>query len=397
MLILRLWNYIIGYVIINVEGYFLEKFINICTHRNIRLWNVRWQKNSRVSMRLTVENFKKLRPIARKTHCRIHIIRKKGIPFILERYKNRKAFVIGAGICLTVFFVISSFVWDISISGNVNIPTELIMEKLNAKGIKVGTFKYNVNTDKIADGMMLEIDELARISVSLYGTRIYVNVNERVKPPELIKKDIPCDIIAAKDGVIHSVVAKEGLETVKIGDTVVKGQMLITGTIVPKNPEAPLLLVHSMGSVKARTWYEASADVEQNLVKAKRTGEQKNLYSLVFFTKKIKLFHKKVPYTNSEHIEVKKKLTLGTNFVLPIELIIDQYYEYELEQNKIDINTAKKIASDKAVESAQEQIPENAEIVKKSIIEREDGGRKKVKAVIECIEDIGVTQEIGGI
>lgn len=397
MLILRLWNYIIGYVIINVEGYFLEKFINICTHRNISLWNVRWQKNSRVSMRLTVENFRKLRPIARKTHCRIHIIRKKGIPFILERYKNRKAFVIGAGICLAVFFMFSSFVWDITVSGNVDIPTELIMEKLSTKGIKVGTFKYNVNTDKIADGMMLEIDELARISVSLYGTRIYVNVNERVKPPELIRKDIPCDIIASKDGIIYSVVAKEGLEQVKIGDTVVKGQMLITGTIVPKNPEAPLLLVHSMGSVKARTWYEASADVEQTLVKAKRTGKQKNLYSIVFFTKKFKLFQKKVPYTNSEHIEVKKKLILGTNFALPVELTIDQYYEYELEQNKIDINTAKKIASDKAGESAQEQIPQNAEIVKKSIVEQEDGGSKKVKAVIECIEDIGVTQEIGGM
>jgi len=33
MLIFRLWNYIRGYVIIFVEGYFLEKFVNICTRR----------------------------------------------------------------------------------------------------------------------------------------------------------------------------------------------------------------------------------------------------------------------------------------------------------------------------------------------------------------------------
>lgn len=398
MLILRLWNYIIGYVIINVEGYFLEKFINICTHRNIRLWNVQWQKNSRVSMRLTVDKFRQLRPIARKTHCRVHIIRKKGLPFVLERYKNRKAFIIGAGICILIFFTISSFVWDISINGNVNVPTEAIMEKLNENGVKLGALKYNINTDRVADNMMLEINELARINVSLYGTRIYVTVNERVAPPELVKSDIPCDIVAARDGVIHSVVAKEGLETVKIGDTVVKGQMLITGTIVPKNPEAPPLLVHSLGSVKARTWYEASAGVEQIIVNAKRTGMQKDQYSIVLFTKKIKLFHKKVPYTNSEHIELKKRLTLGKNFALPVEWIVDQYYEYKLEQNKVDMNTARKIASDKAVELAQKQIPRNAEIVKKSIVEQEDGkGGKKVKAIVECIEDIGVTREIGGM
>lgn len=399
MLIWRLWNYIKGYVIIIVEGYFLEKFINICTHRNIRLWNVRWQKNSSVSMKLGIADFKELRPVVKKTRCKVHIVKRKGIPFILNRYKSRKAFVIGSGVCIVVFFLISSFIWDISVSGNNNISTEFILERLRENGVKTGTLKFKINTDDVVENMMLQINDLARMSVSLKGTRIYVEVTERTKPPVLINKEIPCDIIASRDGVIYSIVAKEGLETVKIGDTVTKGQLLITGRIDNvKNPESPPLMVHSMGSVKARTWYEATAKIDQNLVTAKKTGLKKEMYSVVLFTKKFKLFHTQIPYNNSEHVELKKKLSLGANFALPFEMVIDQYYEYELEQNKVDMATAKKIASEKAVEMAQKQVPSHAEVLKKNTAEFEEGnGVKSVRALIECIEDIGITQEIGGM
>ncbi len=399
MLVWRLWNYICGYVIIIVDGYFLEKFINICTHRNIRLWNLKWQSKSRVIMKLSIANFKLLRPVAKKTKCRVHIVSKKGIPFIVNRYRNRKAFVIGLCVCIITFFVISSFVWDISVSGNNNIPTEVILERLKENGVKTGSLKFNINTDQIVENMMLQINDLARISVSLKGTRIYIELTERTKPPELINKHIPCNIVASRDGVIYSIVAKEGLETVKIGDTVTKGQLLITGKVDNiKNPEAPPLMVHSIGTVKARTWYEATAKVDQKLVTAKRTGKKKDQYSIVLFSKKLKVFHRKIPYNNSEHVEVKKKLTLGADFVLPFEMVIDQYFEYQLEESKIDLATAKKIASEKAIEEAQKEIPQHAEIVKKNIVEFEDeDGVKSVRAIVECIEDIGITQEIGGM
>lgn len=398
MLILRLWNYLRGYVIIVVEGYFLEKFINICSHRHLRLWNVKWQKNSKIIMKISISDFKLLRPIAKKTKCRVHIIKKKGLPFILHRYKNRKAFVVGSAIFAITFFVISSFVWDITVTGNDKVSTDIILEKLYDNGIKQGALKYGVDLDETVQSMMLEINDLARMSISLRGTRILVEVSERVKPPDLINKKLPCDIVAIKDGVIASIVAKEGLETVKVGDTVTKGQLLITGKIDnQKNPEAPPLMVHSMGTVKARTWYEASTQVEQTLVKQERTGAQKDLYTLVLFTKLFKLFHSKIPYNNSEHIEIRKKLSFGENFVLPIEWKVDQYYEYELQQYEIDMDTALKNAQNKALKLAEQKIPKNATIVKHNVFLIQDEKGSTVTANIECIEDIGVTQEMGGI
>ena len=67
MLLFRLWNYIRGYVIIVVEGYFLEKFVNICTRRQILLFDISRQKNSKMTLKVSIKGFRMLRPIAKKT------------------------------------------------------------------------------------------------------------------------------------------------------------------------------------------------------------------------------------------------------------------------------------------------------------------------------------------
>jgi len=54
MLIFRLWNYIRGYVIIFVEGYFLEKFVNICTRRQILLWDIQRDRNSKMTLKVSI-------------------------------------------------------------------------------------------------------------------------------------------------------------------------------------------------------------------------------------------------------------------------------------------------------------------------------------------------------
>nr|WP_242855936.1 sporulation protein YqfD [Ruminiclostridium josui] len=137
--------------------------------------------------------------------------------------------------------------------------------------------------------------------------------------------------------------------------------------------------------------------MEQTLVKTKRTGFEKDRYSLVFFTKKFKLFHRKIPYNNSEHVEVKKRLCLGKNLALPVEWVVDKYYEYELIQENLDIDSAKQLAAEKAYKQVQEQIPQGAEIAKKNVYYTEnDDGKIIATVMVECIEEIGVTQMIGG-
>jgi len=49
-----------------------------------------------------------------------------------------------------------------------------------------------------------------------------LRVAEGVKPPPIVNKDIPANIIAAKDGIIDKLIVLEGLAVVKAGQTVKK-------------------------------------------------------------------------------------------------------------------------------------------------------------------------------
>lgn len=90
MLLIRLWNYIRGYVIILVEGYFLERFINICTYRQLFLWDIKRRSDFEMTLKISIKGFKTLRPISRKAQCRVRIIKKKAYPLFLINTKGER-------------------------------------------------------------------------------------------------------------------------------------------------------------------------------------------------------------------------------------------------------------------------------------------------------------------
>ena len=112
-------HYLIGYLNIQVEGYFIERFINICIGKGILLWNIRREKSSLMYANVSKKDFRKLKQIAKKTKSRIKIREKKGFPFILNKYRKRKLFAILLLIIIVIIFVLSKFIWNIEIVGNI--------------------------------------------------------------------------------------------------------------------------------------------------------------------------------------------------------------------------------------------------------------------------------------
>ena len=393
MLLFRLWNYIRGYVIIFVEGYFLEKFVNICTRRQILLWDIKRRQSSKMTLKVSIRGFKMLKPVAKKTGCRIRILKKRGLPFFLNRYRRRKTFLLGAAVFIVLFYIMTSFVWSVEVTGNKNIETDLILKSLAAHGVKPGVLKYKINPEEVAGNIILDVDGLSYVNVLVRGTKIKVEVAEGVKRPQIVPLNEPCDIVAKKDGVIKSIVVKIGQAQVKEGDTVRKGQLLISGSIPIKGAENNPKRVHAMGEVLARTWYEGRQPVELEV----RTGRTKDNLTLVLFSKEIALFHKEVDFNDFEKVKIEKNLSIGKEFVLPFGLVIERYYENDSVKADISLEDAKENAASIAYKKAAKNIPEGAKIVDRRVdfIENENG-EIVADVIIECLEDIGVAKENGG-
>ena len=100
MLIKVILSYILGYVKIAVEGYYLERFINICNSKKITIWNLKKDKNVKLYLNVRIQDFKTITKIAKKTGCKVKISKKCGLPFFMNRYKKRKIFAFFLGIII---------------------------------------------------------------------------------------------------------------------------------------------------------------------------------------------------------------------------------------------------------------------------------------------------------
>ena len=214
--------YLLGYATISVEGYFIERFINICISKNILLWNMKRKKSSFLFANIAIKDFKKIKQIAKTTKCHVKIEKKKGIPFLLHRYKKRKIFI-GLLIAITlIIFGLSNFVWNIEIIGENSISKEELLNELNQYGLKTGILKTKVNTKEIINNIRLNRDDIAWVGMKIKGTNIIVEVVEADKKPDIVNENEYCNIISDKEGVITKINVQNGTALIKVGDIVTK-------------------------------------------------------------------------------------------------------------------------------------------------------------------------------
>ena len=130
-----LLKYILGYVRITVEGYYIERFINICTTSKILIWNLKREKGIKLYLNIGIQDYYKAIKIAKKLKCKVKIEKKRGLPFILNRYKKRKIFVISLFVILIALYTSSNYIWNIEIRVEDNMQLDNILEEVKMAGL----------------------------------------------------------------------------------------------------------------------------------------------------------------------------------------------------------------------------------------------------------------------
>lgn len=156
-----LYLYLFGYVNIEVEGFFVERFINICFQKKIFLWKFERSKSTVITARIAIKDFKKLRNIAKKTKCKISLKEKKGLPFILNKYKKRKIFAITLAVIAILIFGLTRYVWNIELLCDGEINETEILELLKKDGIYEGCKISKIDTNKIINEIRLERSDIS--------------------------------------------------------------------------------------------------------------------------------------------------------------------------------------------------------------------------------------------
>ena len=386
-----LLGYILGYVNIEVEGYFIERFINICNSKKIFLWNMKRKHSTIIRVNIEIRDFKKIKEIAKKTKCRVKIQKKRGIPFILHKYKKRKIFAIFFLLLIIVVVVLSNFIWNIEVTGNNKISTEEIIKDLADDNFKVGMSKINLNTKNIIDKIRLKRNDLAWMGIEVKGTNAIIKIVEADLKPDIIKEEEYCNIVATKDAMIVKINAQNGTAVVKQGDIVTKGTILIQGWL--EGQFTGIRYVHANGEVQAKVWYSQKVSIPLKQTNKIKTGKEENKYSVKINNFEINLLKGVPKFQNYDTIEMSKKLKLFSDFYLPIEIKHNIYQEYEEQVVTYSIEEAKKLGITQADECLKEQIKEK-EVTNKKINAEQIGDNIEVEVIYEVLESIGTKEKI---
>ena len=244
-------NWLSGYLFLELSGRFPERFVNLCALRGIYIKDAT-KAGDKIYFKATVKAFRKMTVPAARSFCRVKIIKKAGLPFLLQKLKKRKALFIGALGFMAIILFLNSFIWSVKIDGNEKLTEDEIKFIASYCGLRQGVVKYKVDEKSFSEKALLAEPRLSWIWPEIKGTVCYIHVREKatVKAPVDTKKS--ADVIAMRDGVITDITVKRGWAAVKEGDSVVKGQLLISSFCEGQAP------VHAMGEVYASFWEKES-------------------------------------------------------------------------------------------------------------------------------------------
>ena len=383
----KIVNRLQGQVRIRVDAVFPERVLNLCGARNLSFWNLEWESPTTFTCCLSRRDWHALRRAAKRLDCTLTLLRREGAPYFVGRFRKRYALLAGLALWALLLPLGSLFIWDFAVEGNETVPTEEILRSLEKQGVGIGTFGFSLDAEDIRNHMLLDIPELAWMTVNVSGCRAYVQVRERVKPPEMVNERIPTNVVARRSGVVLNVRALDGVKSVLPGTAVEQGQLLISG--VEDTDTFGARILAGMGTVQGRTWYSLTAHFPQQVTEKRYTGRERTCFSLVFGTRRVKFFANS-SIEGREYDKITKRHE-GSLFglAMPVTLVTERCRFYEAEPRPLTAAEAK-AAGEKALTDYLHTLVDPYGAVRSTLcsVRKKDGGFV-VTLSAECEEQIG--------
>lgn len=388
---LDIWKFMRGYVIISVTGFSPERFINLCANKGIYIWNLEKNRNE-FRLCISAKGFKLIRPLVKKTKCRIKIVKKVGLPFKFLIFRSRRIFVFGTLISCLIVFLLTLFIWKIEIVGNSKITDEQLNKYLSNESYYVGMWKRNVDATSLEKKILKSYEQINWVTIEVKGTKLVIYLEEGTKTVDIEDEDQPADIISDKNGIVVSIVTRKGTPQVVKGDVVYEGDLLVSGTLEIKELEQlkAVEFTHSDADIFLKTVYDYSDEVELRYFTKLYTENTKKDYAVQFFGKKINLFKPSIKYVHYDKINTTDELSLFENFYLPVSISTITYKEYELIEKSYTIEEATNLIKNHLNRTIKGLEEDKRQIIENNIKITELDDKIVAKGQIILIEKVGV-------
>lgn len=377
-----------GTVRFRVEGKFAERFLNLISREGIPVFQTRCIDGG-FEAETAAKKYRAVRPAARKTHARVRVIGRKGLPFLLRRWKKRTGLVVGAVICAALLILSEQFVWEIEVNGNRAVSDEAILQSLEEMGLRRGSWKDSLDVRQMAILLRQQYEQIGWAAINLVGTVAQVEVSERQEGEAVVESNEPCNVVASRGGQIVSMQVYDGQRAREDGETVKKGDLLVSGAVA--NAKNKTILRHADAQVLAE--YSDTHTVSVPLTQTLKvpSGSHQNYCYLHLGPLRLPLFlvgdrgGERFAHTFTRPVRI-------CGIDLPLDVTILQVTPAQMQQVTISEEKAYSFALQQ-LEEFEESVPER-QVVRREIQRELSDGILTLHASYTFCEDIAQQEPI---
>lgn len=387
---LRLIYFLRGFVILEFCGASPEWVLNRLTEARVAFWDIQWIDS--LTLRVKVFRDKQLTActLAEAAMCDSRVISSHGIYLSIDRLLRRPVLLAMVFLCLMSMLVLPCFVFFFEVHGNETIPEQLILQELEQAGVHFGIFGPNIYPRRVKDHMIEALPKLQWVTVEQHGCRAVIEVREREEIPQTETKKGFANVIATQSGIITKQSVFTGQPQFQVGDTVLKGDILVSGIV---DLERTYLIERANAEIYARTWRKIPACLPSSYIRKTVNNEKDYCVWLILGGRRIKIFgNSGISYSSCDKMINTKELALPGGFSLPVSMEIETFSFYEVAEHKMERDTAESLLAQYAATFATEQM-RAGEILREKYALQEQDGIYWLEATLECHEMIAEVVE----
>ncbi len=379
-MIIEILRLFFGFVRFSIRGDFPERLLNQLALNGVAVWGIE-RKGDCLTACILKKDYLKIRQYRMKNRVFTKVLSRHGLPFKVHRYRFRVGFAAGLVLYISTLVFLSGFVWNIRVVGTEKLTDAEIIAACRELGLYEGRFKGSLDVGDLRTRLALKIPEISWAAVNIEGVRATVNISEALgnkNPPE---ED--CNLIAERDGVITKFGVTSGTIVVKLGQTVKKGDLLVSG--VTEYKDGTYKFGHSAGEVIAETVREIEfflPFIQQRTVRANKPLVRR-VFSVFGINIPLYLGSIERPY-ETEQVEIKYQ---NGEMYLPVKITETYFYKTEIEEYTITSAEAEAIALKELEKKEQEEF-KDAEILSRDVEVLFNDNGLKLKATYKLRENI---------
>ena len=332
---MNIWQSLFGTVRAKLTSADISATLRLFNTAGIELQDVICPDILTAEFTVSRKDWKKARSIAQRRGDSIRLLHRIGTYWAVKKLLHRPVFVIGMLFLLAVSICLPTRVLFVHVEGNQAVPANKIIEKAAQCGIRFGTSRRAVRSEKVKNALLEAMPELQWAGVNTNGCVAVITVRERAAAEEDRQAGGVSSLVAARDGVIQECTVTKGTAVCRLGQAVRAGQVLISGYT---DCGLTLRAGRAEGEVFALTERVMELTMPSQYTFRKETNGQKKKYGLLIGKKRINFYKGSgISYDSCVRMYSEKYITLPGGFRLPVALITETWTDYACDMRETEV------------------------------------------------------------